>query len=161
MSFFKFDAGSLDDPTNDVFEGPCDENGLPHGEGKLIMAVGCVATGTFVHGKQQGHGRVEGGGMTYEGEIKDNMYHGFGKFELPAEGQYYAGDWAEDRPHGIGIMKGAYGTYKGEFVNGEFHGDGMIKWDDGSIEVGVFAAGLRCDTRIEKKPTRYAMSDLF
>ena len=57
-------------------------------------------------------------------------------------------------------MKDKNGTYKGEFMNGEFHGDGKIYWEDGSIEVGVFAGGLRCDTWFEKMPTRYVMSEL-
>ena len=144
---------------NDIYEGPRDENGLPHGEGKLILVVGGTVTGTWVHGKQEGQGHVKfDSGAEYIGEILDDKYHGWGKFTDP--GQSYEGDWVNDLPHGVGIMHNDDGSiYVGELAEGEYHGEGKLHHPNGSKDEGVWHEG-KLVTVVGKRRSTYALNEL-
>lgn len=71
--------------------------------------------GEFVDGKREGYGVLVG---KYEGEWKDNLYHGRGK--LLEEG--YEGEFRRGMKHG----KGKDGEYEGEFRENMRHGAGRL-----------------------------------
>lgn len=79
----------------------------------------------------------------YEGEFKNNMLHGKGKFFFAAEGHCYEGEYVEDTKEGQGIFKWADGReYRGGWRKGKMHGEALFKssaeaeyrkgiWEDG------------------------------
>ena len=56
---------------------------------------------------------------TYEGDMKDGVPHGMGKFSSQND-------------------QGDKWTYEGEFKNGHFDGEGTTTWDDGNKEIGTY-----------------------
>ena len=146
---------------NDVWHGPRDENGLPHGEGILVMEIGGKAYGTWVHGKQQGYGRVEfDTGTVYEGDIADDMYNGKGK--IVSADSTYEGDWVDDQPHGFGTMTDYWGdVYVGEFDQGQYNGQGKLTCADGAIKEGYWEDGELVTATTDIPPKRYSMKDLW
>jgi len=74
----------------------------------------------------------------YEGEIKNYIRHGEGKFTSNLE--IYEGHWKNDQKNGKGILifKNDGTKYKGEFKNNQFCGKGELISDDGFSYKGEF-----------------------
>lgn len=65
-------------------------------------------------------------GRVYEGEWKDDMKDGKGRFERPVGGEYF-GDFSADKMNGNGVYKLPDGTlYRGEFKHDMMHGYGEM-----------------------------------
>jgi hypothetical protein len=95
--------------------------------------------GAVVHGKFQGHGRIEwDNGTTYEGGFKDGQFDGRGTYSA-ADGRRYVGEFANGQFHGRGRFEAANGEiYEGDFDNGEFTGYGTYSRPDGGRYKGQF-----------------------
>ena len=78
----------------------------------------------------------------YEGEFKDDKYHGQGTLSL-VNGIKYIGSWlngAKDR----GVLTLANGDkYEGEFKDDMFHGVGTFIHFNGSIYIGQWRYGKK------------------
>ncbi len=116
--------------------------------------------------------------MLYEGEFRDDEYHGlgsafyengsyFGEFKLgkrDGEGTYYfndgrsyAGEWKNDLEHGRGKHVFLNGEYVGEFQYGKRHGKGTYTFKDGRKYVGTWAD----DKRNGHGDFRFADGEIF
>lgn len=152
----------IDYANGNHYEGRVNEEGLPHGKGKLIIPTGCCRkdeyVGEFRNGKRNGKGRISyqlnGYTAEYEGEWRDNMRCGHGRYQKWSTGggashnYQYEGEWLDDKEHGIGVslnsdQRGPHLStvseeYSGEFKNGNRHGHGKIVRDgfDGDFARG-------------------------
>lgn len=98
------------------------DNDLPNGNGKLTKYSDVT-------------------NMTYHGEWKDGLRHGFGKYSLSWDKgtfppEKYEGEWKEDKRCGKG--KCCYGrndenVYEGEWLNDMRHGHGIWKYENGDV----------------------------
>ena len=67
-------------------------------------------------------------GSTYEGEVKECLRDGYGKYENIKEKISYEGYWKKGLKHGYGKLKKPNLLYEGNFKNGIINGEGKIKW---------------------------------
>jgi len=65
---------------------------------------------------------------TYEGEVKNDIPHGYGFIFYNDYIQSYEGEFKNGKPHGYGIRVYLSSIYKGEFKNGKYNGLGELKW---------------------------------
>ena len=94
--------------------------------------------------------KVFANGTIYEGEMQNNMLHGFGTYTYPitepdeVRSPTYVGYFANNLEHGKGQYDWglAYDYYyDGDFVNGHFHGNGKLV--NGSVvQKGEFVCGV-------------------
>ena len=63
---------------------------------------------------------------SYEGEFQDGDYNGRGNYVYETKG-----------------ANGVLGVYRGEFKNRQFHGIGILRLDDGTVEIGEWREGKR------------------
>ncbi|KAN0036811.1 hypothetical protein ACTFIV_002124 [Dictyostelium citrinum] len=148
-----------------VFEGQVNTEGIPNGFGELELKNGDFYLGYFVNGKKHGKGRlISVSGCQYDGDWKDDMHDGFGRFDENDKQISYQGEWKENERHGKGILsdpkseiKGIWEhdqlifghevktdiqlEYYGEFKNDQWHGNGKVSFPDGSIYQGEFENG--------------------
>ena len=77
-------------------------------------------------------------GDIYEGEMKNSVPHGKGKFQFHS-GEIYNGDFDMGEMTGTGVLIFSDKTiYKGEIKNGIFNGKGQMKWNYGIEYNGYF-----------------------
>ena len=100
--------------------------------------------GEWREGLMHGRGKYTfADGTFYEGEWKDDKRHGRGK-EAFADGRIYDGEWKEDNRHGRAKFTFADGAkYEGEFVDGLLHGQVTHTLASGEKYVGEFLKGQR------------------
>ncbi len=118
-----------------------------HGKGSLDLGW-LKYTGDFVKGKRTGFGIesfMEGGsggsGGKYEGEFKDDAYHGKGIMTYE-DGALFKGTWEYQAMVGYGEQKYSSGDiYKGNFKDGVPHGKGTYIYAEGDTYVGEFSNG--------------------
>lgn len=67
------------------------------------------------------------GGSTYQGGIKNGIYHGKGHLTR-GNGDYYDGMFLEGKKSGLGKLKVGDALYEGEFLNDVKHGKGKITY---------------------------------
>ena len=99
----------------------------------------------------------------YQGQWKDALPHGTGKFKYSTKASYEGsflkgkrsgqgkmlyptgdsldGHWDDDVPHGKGKFVSMAAEFEGDFSRGEFTGMGSIKHVDGSVYVGSVLKG--------------------
>ena len=70
-----------------------------HGEGVEIYEDGSEYHGNFFEGKKCGLGTLIGRNGTYNGDFKDNLFHGKGTFTW-VDGRTYTGQWCRNLMHG-------------------------------------------------------------
>ncbi|CAK58135.1 unnamed protein product (macronuclear) [Paramecium tetraurelia] len=81
-------------------------------------------------------------GAFYEGQWKDGMIHGFGKYIL-SENSFYIGDWYENKPNGSGTFQHSNGDlFSGTWVDGQVKGKGKYTFSDGSYYDGEWKSDL-------------------
>ena len=94
-----------------------------------VIWTNCFATYT---GKEGG---------TYEGEWKDDEYHGMGTYTYP-DGTEYVGQFKKQEFDGKGTLTTAEGSkYVGSFLKDKFHGKGTLTFLDGTKYIGAFLDG--------------------
>ena len=85
--------------------------------------------------------RKEFSNGSYEGEMKDGKFHGYGVYRWN-NGNSYDGEWENGNFHGHGIFRWADGDmYDGEWKNDKRHGNGKWFNADGSYYTGVWEDG--------------------
>jgi hypothetical protein len=103
------------------------KDGKPHGQGYVRLPDGTTITGDWVEGELVRGRQVnmhEGGGMLYEGEYRDGLFHGHGR-GCNAD-HTYVGEWVDGVPHGHGrfVSTTERRTYEGDVSQGKPHGQG-------------------------------------
>ena len=165
------------------YTGFVDENGIPDGEGTIVFPDGSVRTGTFVDGAMNGKGKhTYPNTMTYEGEFKDNLFHGYGVFNwnrydefggLIEAGWRYEGEFANGSPAGcVGTVyfnqaetgDGVY-YFKGEMsgfpeVKRDQIGEGKIVYRDGTYYIGQIKYDANGNWSRVGKGTMYFLNSL-
>ena len=105
-------------PNKTLYEGECNEEGKPHGKGRMKYGEDCTFEGIFSNGAPLKGKLRYWNGDHYEGEVKNN------------------------KPSGQGVWVDSVGTYRGTFNNGDFiHGD--IIYTDGSRYTGYIVDGKK------------------
>ncbi|KAL9188902.1 hypothetical protein ACHAXT_011392 [Thalassiosira profunda] len=104
--------------------------------GTLRGVNGDVYEGEVKDGKRNGKGvcRYANSGAVYDGEWKDDMWHGIGTFTSAAD-NVIEGEWMKGKQHGRVTVKGiASGkTYVGEAKEGAIHGWGKMTFPSGNV----------------------------
>ena len=109
---------------------------------EVTFADGAVYVGAMRGVQLHGKGRYTSKVFKYEGEFKDGLKHGTGRYEWE-NGDRYEGTFAEDRPSGAGKYQFANGdTYDGEVKAGVIAGRGTYVTRAGDRIEGSFAGGL-------------------
>ncbi len=101
------------------------ENGLPNGQGVYTdINSGQRYEGNFVDFKREGEGTLytENGDKIYEGEWKNNKYHGYGMYFMRGQCRY-DGWWENGRRNGEGV---AYDEKGVEEYNGLWKNDARL-----------------------------------
>ncbi|KAK5577815.1 hypothetical protein RB653_002763 [Dictyostelium firmibasis] len=148
-----------------IFEGQVNTEGIPNGFGELELKNGDFYLGYFENGKKHGKGRlISVSGCQYDGDWKDDMHDGYGRFDENDKQISYQGEWKENERHGKGVLtdpkseikgiwehdqlifghevkKNVQLEYFGEFKNDQWHGNGKVSFPDGSIYQGQFENG--------------------
>ena len=93
----------------------------------MRLPDGTTITGDWVEGELVRGRQVnmhEGGGMLYEGEYRDGLFHGHGR-GCNAD-HTYVGEWVDGVPHGRGrfVSTTERRTYEGDVSQGKPHGQG-------------------------------------
>lgn len=79
-------------------------------------------------------------GAVYDGDFKDELFHGQGTLTWP-DGRQYRGQFREGRIHGEGQLVDRQGcAYQGHFENGVLNGDGLFTCE-GRVYQGEFQKG--------------------
>jgi len=80
-------------------------------------------------------------GKTYEGEWKDDVFHGRGSMTSPEA--RYVGEFRNGLRHGMGTFTMSNGyKYEGQYVDGRQHGQGILMLPDGTKIKGQFYKSL-------------------
>lgn len=101
-----------------------------HGRGRQTWSDGRIYDGQFLNGRFAGHGRMvwhtnkNKGLLIYEGQYKDDLKHGAGKF-VWADGRTYDGEWFNGHRHGRGLYMNA----KSEKKVGYWADDKFLRWE--------------------------------
>ncbi len=139
-----------------------------NGRGKYVLSKGDFSEGVWENDKQIGRGKEVLRGCVYEGEFKDNFWHGSGK-EIRTDGSFYEGEFKDGKWHGKGchflddgsIYEGEWEegtmhgrgremhgdssmTYEGEYNNDNWHGRGKVSYSSGEVYDGQWIDGQRC-----------------
>jgi hypothetical protein len=129
-----------------------------HGRGTLMTAdrKRVIYKGEWERGRMHGQGvyyynqddhfissrkdeSSEQQGCRYEGDFKENVRHGIGKYVLP-DGSVYEGDWRENLMSGRGTFKWPDGSaYVGSWKDGKRNGPGFLQTSDGFVYDGMWA----------------------
>eukprot|EP00002_Diphylleia_rotans_P037939 TRINITY_DN8547_c0_g2_i1.p1 TRINITY_DN8547_c0_g2~~TRINITY_DN8547_c0_g2_i1.p1 ORF type:complete len:393 (+),score=84.35 TRINITY_DN8547_c0_g2_i1:68-1246(+) len=112
-----------DDEQEQSYEGPVNEDGKPHGHGKMIWKNGNLFEGLFQHGERMGNG----------------------EFRF-SDGSSLAGHWTSEGLEGVGVYTFPDGSkQEGVYSSGELQGP-CVEWDsDGFIYfLGHCQDGVRC-----------------
>ena len=171
--------GRLEFSGGAVYEGEF-TNGAITGAGTLHYANGDRYTGKLIFGRAHGQGVLETRGSRYEGEFRDDRYHGMGKLTdkdgnvytgafadglfqgrgvyATTDGRLYNGEFVAGNFTGTGIYTDSAGThYEGGFENWVFHGKGRLRDEEGDQYIGHFDRGslMGAGEYIGKDGSRY------
>ena len=125
------------------YEGPWNDDGVPHGFGIWTGDDGSSYEGEWKDGLRHGNGIHIFDGCRYEGEWKDDFKCGHGEI-VTANGFRYIGDWRGDHYHGKGTYHDPEGhTYEGEWKYGKSHGYGVVRYSAGSSYEGFWKDGMK------------------
>ncbi|CAJ1372237.1 unnamed protein product [Effrenium voratum] len=81
-------------------------------------------------------------GSRYEGQWKDGLKHGKGRFIYP-DGDVYDGEWSDGKAHGHGTYTSKQSKYVGEWQSDLKHGQAVEEWDDTSKYTGTYSHGQK------------------
>ena len=112
---------------------------LDNKQGQFIykFSSGNIFEGNYKDNLWHGYGKYTwADGTVYEGNFKDSVYHGYGKMTW-ANGDIYEGNWKDNVNHGYGKMTWANGDiYEGNWKDDVKYGYGKITWANGDIYEG-------------------------
>ncbi|MCR2805552.1 stalk domain-containing protein [Paenibacillus soyae] len=131
--------------SNDTEYFGAEQNGLPHGEGRLLHNGKLFYEGDFKNGIIEGSGimyDLEDRSSYYEGEFKNNRFNGQGT-TVYSDGSYYEGPFVDGMREGSGKLLNADDSlqYAGMFSGDALNGKGTYYFDDTSYYVGSFTDG--------------------
>mmetsp|Transcript_5273 Transcript_5273/g.16099 ORF Transcript_5273/g.16099 Transcript_5273/m.16099 type:complete len:992 (+) Transcript_5273:193-3168(+) len=153
-----------------MYVGECRE-GAFHGKGSLsTMGTRTMSyQGEWKKGVRHGRGIADyGNGQRYEGDYKEDKFHGQGTFKSDVSGTWYQGQFVNGKREGKGSWKSAAqetyegkwrddhvhkGTmsypsgesYKGSWKHDHFHGHGVHTLPNGVKYEGSFELGVKTD----------------
>ena len=137
--------------TLENYQGEKDENGIPHGQGKIEYNSGISYEGEFIKGKFDGYGKLsDAGKVIYEGQWKANVPVGVLNEKSYTNGSIYQWDIDSDF-HLTGNVKGTiYYFVQGEKYHGEVkneipHGYGVWTQRGGATQTGYWEDGKATD----------------
>lgn len=117
---------------------------------KKSYSDGSLYIGEIDHetGKKNGQGKLTlSNGDSYEGEFKQDLFHGYGVYIDNASGSKYEGNWEEGSRTGKGKEYFNDGSvYEGNYLKNKRNGKGKLKLSNGSEYLGDFI-----DDKIEGK----------
>ncbi|KAG0724053.1 Alsin [Chionoecetes opilio] len=111
-----------------------------------------IYSGQWVCGKLHGQGTMAwGDGRRYEGQFRQNVYHGSGRLDVPTAGgvTVYEGTWKNGKLEGKGIIRYANkDVYIGNVHESQPHGHGELKKgrfssQAASIYTGEWSSGAK------------------
>jgi hypothetical protein len=141
---------------------------MPHGQGELRSSDGPVFVGVFENGsfrsgtktqngmRCKGNWRedetpadgyielsmVDGRGWRYEGQSRNCLPHGRGKYVDLDDGETYDGEWVDGEPQGHGTSHYSNGNKAvGTFWKGELSGYGEMTFQSGDRYIGYWLEG--------------------
>ncbi len=132
------------------YEGPM-ADGKPHGKGVFFWPGGWRYEGDFVNGVIEGYGIKTNinTGETYEGEFKNNLRCGRGKYTN--KGMKYDGDFEDDKFTGQGVLEKDGFVFSGRFIDGILNGPGEITGIDSDFR----EQGTYCKNRLNGPGERH------
>ena len=132
------------DLVGSIYRGEWDEDQF-HGKGIEMWNFGDIKyQGDFVHAQKTGKGKFEFEGNYYEGEFRNGLFEGLGKYYFAESGKTYEGEFHDNSIIGRGVMMWADGSkYEGEFVNGKMEGKGTKTWANGNRYEGMWKNDLQ------------------
>ena len=99
----------------------------------------CYYIGEKVNGLKHGRGTLysEDGRIIYEGDFKNNLFEGTGRYNY-SDGYYYIGEFQKGLKHGKGsdYYENGNTIYEGTFVNDMKEGKGKMYNIDGQYYIG-------------------------
>lgn len=113
-------------------------------KGEVSFSNGLLIDGFFKHNCAYGQCKiVHPDRSRYIGEVKYDLKHGFGIYEL-IDGSSYEGYFSGDVPNGEGklVNKQEGVTYKGTFFLNKRHGKGRLEWENGDFYSGQWVNDL-------------------
>lgn len=125
--------------TGEIYTGMWD-NDQKNGNGRLILENGDYFEGNFVDNEVKGKGFYirKRDKMLYDGEFKNNKFHGIGREEYP-DGTVYNGSYQDGKKHGVGSLEFGDGSkVTGTFVDGDVNGRGKIYKRERFVYEGLF-----------------------
>jgi len=97
----------------------------------IYYETGDLYKGCLREGKRHGSGFYldRAGQMTYNGQFRDDKYHGHGTLCSEKDGTtkmyIYDGEWIEGVRNGLGQEVTTSGKYNGEWLEDMWHGQGI------------------------------------
>lgn len=110
-----------------IYEGQI-ENGIFHGKGKLTLPNGLIIESDFYENKIGNQMKITySDGSVYEGDIRGMKREGEGTFLK--KNMKYEGNWKNNTYHGSGVLE-YYNEwkYQGQFVEGKKNGQGTTTY---------------------------------
>ena len=121
---------------------------LDNKQGQFIIkwADGAIYEGNFKDDLKHGYGKYYwSSGNIYNGNWKDGYQHGYAKMTW-ANGDVYEGNWKDDVKHGYGKYYWSSGNiYDGNWKDGDQHGYGKMTWANGDVYEGNWYQGEMVD----------------
>lgn len=119
----------------------CTEGNCIDGKGKKVWSNGKVYIGDFKNGLRDGSGISELNGYKYNGEWKEDLLHGQGKFIFKS-GDVYEGELKDGKYNGQGKYIWKDGdVYEGEWKDGDINGQGKKTYNNKEVYEGAWKDG--------------------
>ena len=126
---------------NGKYDGDIKDVSTRHGKGTFIWNNGDKYEGQWKDDIMCGYGKYHFGALiVYEGEFDNNEFNGYGTLSMP--GRTYIGMFKNNNFEGKGkylFSDGSY--YEGEFKTGEYDDQGTFQWAFGDKYIGQFKNG--------------------
>ena len=99
-----------------------------------------MSIGWFMNGNENGWClTIYDNGDVYEGEIKEGLLHGKGRYTWSDDISMYQGYWLNNDMDGYGVFIDADGDkYEGQFLKIEYHGKGKFTEANGKTTEGTW-----------------------
>lgn len=125
--------------------------------GEIVWENGATYEGHISNQKMNGQGTlVNPKQFTYNGDFKNDMFHGQGKI-IFEDGTQYEGKWQTGKKNGYGAFVSSCGfEYLGNFQNDLMHGEGVMRLSETESYSGSWKEG-----KLNGKATHYLADGSF